>query len=128
MGWQPHRTPVLKREAKKNKNQEAKRNLIPSQQLETAAKRRREPEGEAPQWGLGQSPKQGMGRQPHRTPVLKREAHKDKNQEAKQNLIPPQLLETAAKRRREPEGGSLLSGVWGKAPSRVWGGNPIVPQ
>ena len=47
MGWQPHRNPVVKREAKKNKNQEAKRNLIPLQLLKTAAKRRRESEGEA---------------------------------------------------------------------------------
>ena len=105
MGWQPHRNPVVKREAKKNKNQEAKRNLIPLQLLKTAAKRRRESEGEAPQWGLGQSPKRGYGGwQPHRTPVLKREAHKDKNQEAERNLIPPRQLETAAKRRRESEG------------------------
>ena len=61
MGRQAQRTLVLKREAHKDKNQEAKRNLIPPQQLKTAAKRRREPEGEAPQWGLGQSPKRGMG-------------------------------------------------------------------
>ena len=62
--WQPHRTPVLKREAHKDKNQEAKRNLIPLQQLETAAKRRRESEGEASSVGVGASPKQVIGRQP----------------------------------------------------------------
>ena len=33
------------------------------------------------------------------------------------NLIPKTLLSTAAKRRREPEGGIPLSRVWGKAPS-----------
>ena len=57
--WQPHRNPVLKREAKKNKNQEAKRNLIPRWLLKTAAKRRREPEGEASSVGIGAKPQAG---------------------------------------------------------------------
>ena len=93
--------------------------------LETASKRRREPEGESPSVGFGASPKRGMGWQPHRNPVLKREAHKDKNQEAERNLIPPRQLETAAKRRRESEGEASSVGV-GASPKQVIGRQPYL--
>ena len=47
-----HRDPVLKREAHKNKNQGAKRPLIPLTPLKTAAKRRWESEDEIPPAGF----------------------------------------------------------------------------
>ncbi len=95
----------------KGENQGAKRNLIPTKPLKTAAKRR---------WGLGiKSPSGVWGGNPIVTPRSpNREAiQKGENQGAKRNLIPTKPLKTAAKRR------------WGlgiKSPSGVWGGNPIV--
>ena len=73
----PHREAI-----QKSKNQEAKRNLIPTKSLKTAAKRR---------WGLGmKSPSGAWGGNPIVTPRSpNREAiQKNRNQGAKRNLIP----------------------------------------
>ena len=63
MGRRPHNNPH--REAiQKSKNQGAKRNLIPTNPLKTAAKRR---------WGLGmKSPSRAWGGGPIITPIAKR--------------------------------------------------------
>ena len=53
LGRQPNVSPNAKRQ---NKNQAAKRPLIPLTLLQTAAKRRRESEGIIPSGGLGRQP------------------------------------------------------------------------
>ena len=67
MGRQPHSNPSFPQIAKrfkKGKNQGAKRNLIPTNPLKTAAKRR---------WGLGmKSPSRAWGGSPIITPIAKR--------------------------------------------------------
>ena len=81
MGRQPYRFP--RNPNQKGENQGAKRNLIPTKSLKTAAKRR---------WGLGmKSPSGAWGGNPTVTPRSpNREAiQKNRNQEAKPDSANP---------------------------------------